>query len=127
MKTISKNVFIERILKILVWIFGIIIFILAIDNLDSEDSDFLLMSILGLILSSIVRINQTLSISKADTKDKNLFTQCIVFFLIPTVAMLLAKAYFISMFLTILISYPISIFVTYKLSEVLAKIDEIEH
>jgi uncharacterized membrane protein YqaE (UPF0057 family) len=100
-----------------------LIFIVATSFLDpkAKEETWLFMGITGLVVSVVVWVNQRLSIRPVDSKDKNLVIQCIVFFLIPTVGMLLAKGYSINVNLSMLIFYPISIFVTYRLSQFLAK------
>jgi len=125
-KKLSENILIERALKSIVWIFGFILWGLSIEffEVDSEITVFS-MGFFGLIISVVIWINQILYPRNVLRENKNLVIQCFVFFLIPTVGMVLALNYSININLAFLILYPISIFVTYKLSELLAKKDEV--
>ena len=74
-----------------------------------------------LTICIVLWVNQRLTIKPDYEEDKYFLTKGIVLFSIPTAAMLISNELGLDMVYTALIFYPISFFVTWKLSQFLAK------
>ena len=124
MKKLLENTLIRRALKTIVWIVGLALWFLFNKwqgfDMDNEPYWSITGTTLFLTIFIIIWVIHSLRLT-IQAVDENLLIQCTVLFSIPTAAMLIAKGLGLDMVYTAAIFYPISIFVTWKLSQFLAK------
>ena len=125
MKKLTDNTLIRRALKTVIWIAGLVLWFLFIEwqgfDIDNEPYWSITGTTLFLTICIVIWVNHSLRLTILQTANENLLIQCTVLFSIPTAAMLIAKGLGLDMVYTAVIFYPISIFVTYKLSQFLVK------
>ena len=125
MKKLTDNTLIRRALKTVIWIAGLVLWFLFIEwqgfDIDNEPYWSITGTTLFLTICIVIWVNHSLRLTILQTANENLLIQCTVLFSIPTAAMLIAKGLGLDMVYTAAIFYPISIFVTYRLSQFLAK------
>ena len=124
MKKLTDNTLIRRALKTAIWIVGLVLWFLFNEwqgfDMDNEPYWSITGTTLFLTIFIIIWVIHSLRLT-IQAVDENLLIQCTVLFSIPTAAMLIAKGLGLDMVYTAAIFYPISIFVTWKLSQFLAK------
>ena len=124
MKKLLENTLIRRALKTIVWIVGLFLCFSFNEwqgfSIDNEPYWSITGTTLFLTIFIIIWVIHSLRLT-IQAVDENLLIQCTVLFSIPTAAMLIAKGLGLDMVYTAAIFYPISIFVTWKLSQFLAK------
>ena len=124
MKKLTDNTLIRRTLKTVIWIVGLELWFLFNKwqgfDMDNEPYWSITGTTLFLTIFIIIWVIHSLRLT-IQAVDENLLIQCTVLFSIPTAAMLIAKGLGLDMVYTAAIFYPISIFVTYRLSQFLAK------
>ena len=125
LKKLLENTLIRRALKTIVWIVGLILCFSFNEwqgfSIDNEPYWSITGTTLFLTICIVIWVNHSLRLTILQTANENLLIQCTVLFSIPTAAMLIAKGLGLDMVYTAVIFYPISIFVTYKLSQFLVK------
>ena len=125
MKKLLENTLIRRALKTIVWIVGLFLCFSFNEwqgfSIDNEPYWSITGTTLMLTICIVLWVNQRLTIKPDYEEDKYFLTKGIVLFSIPTAAMLISNGLGLDMVYTALIFYPISFFVTWKLSQFLAK------
>ena len=125
LKKLLENTLIRRALKTIVWIVGLFLCFSFNEwqgfSIDNEPYWSITGTTLFLTICIVIWVNHSLRLTILQTANENLLIQCTVLFSIPTAAMLIAKGLGLDMVYTAVIFYPISIFVTYKLSQFLVK------
>ena len=125
MKKLTDNTLIRRALKTVIWIVGLVLCFSFNEwqgfSIDNEPYWSITGTTLMLTICIVLWVNQRLTIKPDYEEDKYFLTKGIVLFSIPTAAMLISNGLGLDMVYTALIFYPISFFVTWKLSQFLAK------
>jgi hypothetical protein len=125
MKKLLENTLIRRALKTVIWIIGLVLCLSFNEwqgfSIDNEPYWSITGTTLMLTICIVLWVNQRLTIKPDYEEDKYFLTKGIVLFSIPTAAMLISNGLGLDMVYTALIFYPISFFVTWKLSQFLAK------
>ena len=125
MKKLLENTLIRRALKTIVWIVGLFLCFSFNEwqgfSIDNEPYWSITGTTLMLTICIVLWVNERLTIQPDYEEDKYFLIKGIVLFSIPTAAMLISNGLGLDMVYTALIFYPISFFVTWKLSQFLAK------